>query len=127
MCAAVEPVAGRRDRPRPSPWEPLPAPRATLAETLSLWTEQAGTLILVLDQFEQYLLHHDDVAEGGLTGFSAELVRVVRARDARVQLVSGGTWYACSVVSGNNWSCNTTVGTQATAAAANQLTVVATQ
>ena len=49
------------------------------------------------------------------------------ATTVKAQLVSAGTWYACSVVSGNNWSCNTTVGTQATAAAANQLTVVATQ
>jgi len=49
------------------------------------------------------------------------------ATTVKAQLVSGGAWYACSVVSGNNWTCNTTVGTQATAAAANQLTVVATQ
>ena len=49
------------------------------------------------------------------------------ATTVKVQLVSAGTWYACTNVSGNNWSCNTTVGTQATAATANQLTVVATQ
>jgi hypothetical protein len=49
------------------------------------------------------------------------------ATTVKVQLVSAGTWYSCTNTSGNNWSCNTTVGTQATAATANQLTVVATQ
>jgi hypothetical protein len=48
------------------------------------------------------------------------------ATTVKVQLVSGGSWYACAVVSGNNWSCATT-SPQATAATANQLTVVATQ
>jgi hypothetical protein len=48
------------------------------------------------------------------------------ATTVKVQLVSGGSWYGCSVVSGNNWSCATT-SPQATAATANQLTVVATQ
>jgi spermidine/putrescine-binding protein len=44
----------------------------------------------------------------------------------KVQLVTGGTWYACTN-SGGSVTCNTTVGTQATAAAANSLTVVAAQ
>lgn len=48
------------------------------------------------------------------------------ATTVKVQLVSAGSWYSCSVVSGNNWSCATTAP-QATAATANQLTVVATQ
>jgi hypothetical protein len=44
----------------------------------------------------------------------------------KTQVVSGGTWYACTNTSGTNWSCDTTVGTQATVAPANQLSVVAT-
>lgn len=44
----------------------------------------------------------------------------------KVQLVSAGTWYACANAAGSV-TCNTTVGTQATAASANQLTVVAAQ
>ena len=67
--------------------EPLRAPAATLAETLLAWTEQSGTLLLVLDRFEQHLLRHDDREDGTLTGFSAELVRLVRARPARVHLL----------------------------------------
>ena len=48
------------------------------------------------------------------------------AGTVKAQVVNGGTWYACSVVSGNNWTCDTTVGTQATVSGADQLSVVAT-
>jgi hypothetical protein len=48
------------------------------------------------------------------------------ATTVKAQLVTGGTWYACTNSSGSV-TCNTTVGTQATAAAANNLTVVASQ
>ena len=49
------------------------------------------------------------------------------AGTVKAQVVSGGTWYACSNGgSGNDWTCDTTLGTQATVAPANQLTVVAT-
>ncbi len=47
------------------------------------------------------------------------------ARIVRAQLAPSGTWYAC-VNSTGSVSCDTTVGTQATVAAATQLTVVAT-
>lgn len=43
----------------------------------------------------------------------------------KIQVVNGGTWYTCTNSSGSV-SCDTTVGTQATVAPANQLTVVAT-
>jgi hypothetical protein len=43
----------------------------------------------------------------------------------KVQLVSGGSWYSCTNSSGSV-TCNTT-SPQATAASANQLTVVAAQ
>lgn len=46
------------------------------------------------------------------------------ANTVRAQLVSGGAWYACVNTAGSV-TCDTTVGTQATAAAADQLTVVA--
>jgi hypothetical protein len=49
------------------------------------------------------------------------------AGTVKAQVVNGGAWYDCTNGgSGNNWSCDTTVGTQATVAPANQLTVVAT-
>ncbi len=48
------------------------------------------------------------------------------ATTVKAKLVAAGTtWYACTVVSGNNWSCATT-SPQATVAASDQLTVVAT-
>jgi hypothetical protein len=47
------------------------------------------------------------------------------AGTVKIQVVSGGTWYTCTNSSGSV-SCDTTVGTQATVAPANQLTVVAT-
>jgi hypothetical protein len=47
------------------------------------------------------------------------------AGTVKIQLVSGGTWYDCTNSSGSV-SCDTTVGTQATVAPANNLTVVAT-
>jgi WD40 repeat protein len=53
-------------------------PGATLAEALKLWTEHAGTLYLVLDQFEEYLQYHpvrdsDDLQPG----FEAEFAELV--------------------------------------------------
>lgn len=48
------------------------------------------------------------------------------ATTVKAQLASGGTWYACSVVTGNNWTCNTT-SPVISVSAATQLTVVATQ
>jgi hypothetical protein len=48
------------------------------------------------------------------------------ATTVKVQLANAGTWYACSVVSGNNWSCNTT-SPVISVATATTLTVVATQ
>ena len=49
------------------------------------------------------------------------------AGTVKAQVVSGGTWYDCTNGgSGNNWTCDTTVGTQATVAPADQLSIVAT-
>jgi hypothetical protein len=47
------------------------------------------------------------------------------AGTVKIQVVNGGTWYTCTNSSGSV-ACDTTVGTQATVAPANQLTVVAT-
>ncbi len=46
------------------------------------------------------------------------------AGTVKAQLVTGGTWYSCSNTAGSV-SCDTTVGTQATVAPANSLSVVA--
>lgn len=58
--------------------EPLPAPEATLTETLRGWTAGTGALLLVFDQFEEYFQYHPD--EGNdqeLRGFAAEFARIV--------------------------------------------------
>ena len=47
------------------------------------------------------------------------------AGTVKAQVQSGGSWYACSNTSGNDWSCDTT-SPQATVQPADQLTVVAT-
>lgn len=47
------------------------------------------------------------------------------AGTVKIQLVTGGAWYDCTNTAGSV-SCNTTVGTQATVAPADNLTVVAT-
>lgn len=49
------------------------------------------------------------------------------AGTVKAQVQSTGPWYACTNGgAGNNWTCNTTVGTQATVQPSDQLTVVAT-
>ena len=49
------------------------------------------------------------------------------AGTVKAQVVSGGTWYDCTNGgAGNNWTCDTTVGTQATVPPANNLTIGAT-
>jgi hypothetical protein len=47
------------------------------------------------------------------------------AATVKIQVVNGGTWYSCTNTAGSV-SCDTTAGTQATVAPADQLTVVAT-
>jgi hypothetical protein len=49
----------------------------------------------------------------------------VTAGTVKIQVVTGGAWYSCTNTAGSV-SCDTTAGTQATVAPANQLTVVAT-
>jgi hypothetical protein len=66
---ALEGLAGGR----------LPEPAATLAGSLRTWTGAAGgTLLVVLDQFEEYFQYHpgEDAGEE-LTGFAGELARIV--------------------------------------------------
>jgi WD40 repeat protein len=56
----------------------LPPQEATLAETFRAWTASSGTLLVILDQFEEYFQYHSDQAEDErLTGFAAELARIV--------------------------------------------------
>jgi hypothetical protein len=44
----------------------------------------------------------------------------------KISLVTGGQYYNCTNTAGNDWSCDTTIGVQATVAASNSLRVIAT-
>jgi WD40 repeat protein len=76
--------------------EPLPPRGKTLTESLRTWTRQAGMLLIVLDQFEEYFQYHAD--EGlveTLTGFGGELVRIVNDPDLPVHVllsIRGDAW-----------------------------------
>jgi hypothetical protein len=62
--------------------------RATLAESLAGWTAQAGTLLVVLDQFDEYLRYHPDEQDGDrLIGFAAELAEVANRPNLAVNVL----------------------------------------
>ena len=55
---------------------------------------------------------------------SVDFTLSAAATNVQIKLVSAGsTWYACTVVSGNNWTCDTT---GATVVSLDELRVVAT-
>jgi WD40 repeat protein len=65
-----------------------PVPGQTLTETLRAWTMQAGVLLIVLDQFEEYFQYYpDDGNAERLTGFAAELAGVVNDLDLAVHVL----------------------------------------
>jgi Novel STAND NTPase 1 len=65
----------------PQPWRP----GMDVVETLRAWTLLARTLLIVLDQFEDYFLHH--VNEDSTETLAGELPRIVNARDLRVNVL----------------------------------------
>jgi WD40 repeat protein len=56
-----------------------------LVETLRAWTERVRTLLVVLDQFEEYFLYHGDEDDNGT--FAAEFPRIVNDPNLRVHFV----------------------------------------
>jgi WD40 repeat protein len=76
-----DPVQGLREAARAAVRTPADAEQPTtlpLAETFRGWTRRAGTMLVVLDQFEEYFEYHPGERDaGGLTGFAAELARIV--------------------------------------------------
>ncbi len=57
---------------------------------------------------------------------SVDFTLSAAATQAKIKLVAAGsTWYTCSIVTGNDWTCDTTVGTVATVASMDELKVVA--
>jgi len=77
--AALQELAGN---------EPLPSPRSTLTESLHAWTERTGTLLVVLDQFEEYFQYHAEEGAGEhLTGFAAQLATVVNDPNLAVNVL----------------------------------------
>jgi WD40 repeat protein len=65
----------------------LPAwfPGTPLVDTLRSWTERVHSLLVILDQFEDYFLYHQDGSTDG--GFADELARIVRTPDLRVNVL----------------------------------------
>jgi WD40 repeat protein len=61
------------------------APGEPLAETLRGWTEQVRTLLVVLDQFEDYFLYHPD--EDGEGTFAGAFEGIVNEPNLRVNFV----------------------------------------
>ena len=49
------------------------------------------------------------------------------ATTVKIKLTAAGSYYDCTNPSGNNWTCDTTVGTQATVAPSDDLDVLAVQ
>ena len=75
--AAVEALGGRELEP-PRAGEPL-------VEALWKWTENVRTLLVVLDQFEDYFVYHPD--ENGEGTFSMEFPRIVNEPNLRVNFL----------------------------------------
>jgi WD40 repeat protein len=88
-----EPIDGLREAARDVLQElagedQLPPRKATLAETLRTWTASSGTLLVILDQFEEYFQYHSDESEDErLTGFAAELARIVNDPSMAVHIL----------------------------------------
>jgi WD40 repeat protein len=60
-------------------------PRDSATETLSSWTEHVRTLLVILDQFEDYFLYHPD--EDGPGTFAGELPTIVNDPDLHVHVL----------------------------------------
>jgi WD40 repeat protein len=76
-ASAVE-ASGGAELPPWWPGEPL-------VDTLRAWTERVRTLLVVLDQFEDYFLYHAD--EDGEGTFAAEFPEIVNEPNLRVNFV----------------------------------------
>ncbi len=74
-------IAEAPGAPRPSPW----TPGTDVVETLRAWTLLARTLLIVLDQFEDYFIYRSD--EDGPETLAGELPRIVNARGLRVNVL----------------------------------------
>jgi WD40 repeat protein len=75
--AAVE-TLGAGDLPRSAPGTPV-------VEALRAWTERVRTLLVVLDQFEDYFLYHPD--EEGEETFAGEFPAIVNDSNLRVHFL----------------------------------------
>ncbi len=64
----------------------LGTPHTDLAQALRHWTERVdGSLLIILDQFEEYFLYH--AHEDGAGSFAVELPRAVNRPDLRVNVL----------------------------------------
>lgn len=75
-AATVEALGGGELAPWP--------PGASVVATLHAWTERVRTLLVVLDQFEDYFLYHGDTADDD---FAHELAALVNEPNLRVNVM----------------------------------------
>ncbi len=69
-----------------APSVPLGTPQTDLTQALQHWTERVdGSLLIILDQFEEYFLYH--AHEDGPGSFAVELPRAVNRPDLRVNVL----------------------------------------
>ncbi len=76
--AAVESAMGEGDVP---PWQP----GTSVVAALRSWTERVRTILVVLDQFEDYFLYHPD--EQGPGTFAGELPGIVNDPNLRIHVL----------------------------------------
>jgi WD40 repeat protein len=76
-ASVVEALGGQE----PEPWQP----GEPLVETLRAWTGRVRTLLVVLDQFEDYFLYHPD--EDGEGSFFVEFPKIVNEPNLRVNFL----------------------------------------
>ena len=66
----------------------LPESGTSLVESFREWTGEAGTLLVVLDQFEEYFQYHPESGDGEeLTGFAAQLAEVINEPNLAVNVL----------------------------------------
>ncbi len=81
MAAIGAAAAESRGRDIVRPWRPGTPPVATLRA----WTKRVRTLLVVLDQFEEYFLYHED--EDGDGTFAGEFPAIVNEPNLRVNFL----------------------------------------
>jgi hypothetical protein len=85
LPALVETIRTSAMEACPGPDLPAWPPEEPLVDAIRSWTERVRTLLVVLDQFEDYFLYHPDEEEEGT--FAAEFPRLVNEPNLRLNFL----------------------------------------